>query len=54
MLGIASGWTTSRDLPPLARRSFTEIWREKHPETKGPTEEAKASQVNGTEKESRP
>jgi L-lactate dehydrogenase complex protein LldF len=54
MLGIASGWTTSRDLPPLARRSFTEIWREKHPETKGAAEEAKTSQVNGTEKESRP
>jgi len=30
MAGLAGGWTTERDLPPLARRTFTELWKEKY------------------------
>jgi L-lactate dehydrogenase complex protein LldF len=30
MAGIGSGWTDGRDLPPLAKRTFTELWIEKH------------------------
>ena len=26
--GPMSGWTNSRDLPPLAKKSFRELWRE--------------------------
>jgi hypothetical protein len=31
MAGLASGWTDERDLPPIAKKTFTEIWQEKHP-----------------------
>lgn len=30
MAGIASGWTDTRDLEPLAARTFREIWQEKY------------------------
>lgn len=30
MAGMASGWTESRDLPPLARRSFSRIWKDRY------------------------
>ncbi len=30
MAGIASGWTDGRDLPPIAKRTFTELWEEKY------------------------
>jgi L-lactate dehydrogenase complex protein LldF len=30
MAGIGSGWTDGRDLPPLAKRTFTELWIEKY------------------------
>jgi len=30
MAGIASGWTDGRDLPPIAKKTFTEVWQEKH------------------------
>ena len=34
MFGIASGWTSDRDLPPIAGRTFTQLWKEKHPTAK--------------------
>ena len=30
MAGIASGWTDGRDLPPIAQKTFAEIWEEKY------------------------
>ena len=30
MAGIASGWTDERDLPPLAKKTFTELWEQKY------------------------
>ncbi len=30
MAGIASGWTDGRDLPPIAKKTFTELWEEKY------------------------
>ena len=30
MAGIAAGWTDGRDLPPIAPRTFAEIWQEKY------------------------
>jgi L-lactate dehydrogenase complex protein LldF len=30
MAGLASGWTAERDLPSLAGRSFTELWKAKY------------------------
>jgi hypothetical protein len=30
MAGLASGWTDDRDLPPIAKRTFSEIWDEKY------------------------
>lgn len=30
MAGIATGWTAARDLPPVARRSFHQLWKEKY------------------------
>lgn len=32
MAGIGSGWTDERNLPPIARRTFTEMWEEKYRE----------------------
>lgn len=41
--GIASGWTADRDLPPIARRTFAQIWKEKYgadrPESPAATKE---------------
>jgi len=34
MVGIGSGWTDGRDLPPIAKKTFTELWQEKHSATK--------------------
>ncbi len=45
MAGVASGWTEGRDLPPIAQKTFTEIWQEKyaasHPAQAPPSEEEK-------------
>ena len=30
MAVIGSGWTDERNLPPIARRTFTEMWEEKY------------------------
>ena len=30
MVGIAGGWTDGRDLPPIAPKTFAEIWDEKY------------------------
>lgn len=30
MAGIASGWTDGRDLPPIAKKTFAELWEEKY------------------------
>ena len=30
MAGIGSGWTDGRDLPPIAKRTFTELWEKKY------------------------
>ncbi|HBG21544.1 MAG TPA: hypothetical protein DDY32_20330, partial [Desulfobulbaceae bacterium] len=30
MAGIAAGWTAGRDLPPVARRTFHQLWKEKY------------------------
>ena len=30
MVGIGSGWTDGRNLPPIAKRTFTELWEEKY------------------------
>jgi len=30
MAGIASGWTDGRDLPPIAPKTFAELWEEKY------------------------
>ena len=30
MTGLAAGWTDDRDLPPIAKRTFSEIWEEKY------------------------
>lgn len=30
MAGLASGWTVGRDLPPLARQTFTERWQKEY------------------------
>lgn len=30
MTGLAAGWTDDRDLPPIAGRTFAEIWEEKY------------------------
>lgn len=27
---LASGWTADRDLPPIAKKTFTEIWKDKY------------------------
>ncbi len=32
MAGIGSGWTDGRDLPPIAKRTFTELWEKKYHE----------------------
>ncbi|MBU1564865.1 MAG: iron-sulfur cluster-binding protein [Proteobacteria bacterium] len=34
MLGFAGGWTKGRDLPPLARQTFAELWKEKYAATR--------------------
>jgi hypothetical protein len=45
MAGIASGWTDERDLPPIAQRTFAELWEEKYSKNSSPqppvTEEEK-------------
>jgi L-lactate dehydrogenase complex protein LldF len=30
MAGIGSGWTGERDLPPIAKKTFTELWEQKY------------------------
>lgn len=30
MTGLAAGWTDDRDLPPIAKKTFSEIWNEKY------------------------
>ena len=30
MTGLAAGWTDDRDLPPIAKKTFSEIWAEKY------------------------
>ncbi len=30
MAGVGSGWTDGRDLPPLAKKTFTDLWVEKY------------------------
>ena len=30
MTGLAAGWTDDRDLPPIAKRTFSEIWQDKY------------------------
>ncbi|MFT5729803.1 MAG: L-lactate dehydrogenase complex protein LldF [Desulforhopalus sp.] len=30
MTGLAAGWTDERDLPPIAKKTFSEIWDEKY------------------------
>ena len=30
LAGLAGGWTAERDLPPLAGRTFTELWKKKY------------------------
>lgn len=30
MTGLAAGWTDDRDLPPIAKKTFSEIWDEKY------------------------
>jgi len=34
MAGIGSGWTDGRDLPPIAKRTFTELWEKKYSKTR--------------------
>ncbi|KJR99677.1 MAG: [Fe-S]-binding protein [Desulfobulbaceae bacterium BRH_c16a] len=34
MAGLASGWTAHRDLPPIAGRTFSELWKEKYRTTR--------------------
>lgn len=39
MTGLAAGWTDDRDLPPIARRTFSEIWEEKYAKRSQQTQE---------------
>lgn len=38
MAGIAAGWLESRDLPPVARRTFTQLWQEKYGANRPPVQ----------------
>lgn len=46
MPGIGSGWTASRDLPPIAGKTFTELWEEKYSKTTTVQPEAKMEDKN--------
>lgn len=46
MPGIGSGWTASRDLPPISRKTFTELWDEKYSKTMTVQPEAKKEEKN--------
>ena len=44
MTGLAAGWTDDRDLPPIAKRTFSEIWDQKYanrPQQTSPQKEEK-------------
>ncbi len=45
MAGLAAGWTADRDLPPLAGRTFTELWKEKYAANR-PTETVERHKEN--------
>jgi hypothetical protein len=45
MAGIGAGWTDGRDLPPLAKKTFTELWQEKHRNSR-PEQPVKAEEEN--------
>lgn len=42
--GVAAGWTASRDLPPVARRTFAQLWQERHAGRRPATEKATATE----------
>jgi L-lactate dehydrogenase complex protein LldF len=46
MMGIGSGWTESRDLPPISRKTFTELWEEKYSKNRTVQPEAKVEDKN--------
>jgi L-lactate dehydrogenase complex protein LldF len=46
MVGIGSGWTDSRDLPPISRKTFTELWEEKYSKNRTVQPEAKVEDKN--------
>jgi L-lactate dehydrogenase complex protein LldF len=46
MAGLASGWTDDRDLPPIAKRTFSEIWNEKYAKRQQQTPEIKEETNN--------
>jgi L-lactate dehydrogenase complex protein LldF len=45
MAGIGAGWTDGRDLPPIAKKTFTELWQEKHRNSR-PEQPVKAEEEN--------
>jgi len=46
MMGIGSGWTDSRDLPPISRKTFTELWEEKYSKNRTAQPETKLEDKN--------
>jgi hypothetical protein len=46
MMGIGSGWTDSRDLPPISRKTFTELWEEKYSKNRTAQPETKVEDKN--------
>ncbi|MGB3211284.1 MAG: LutB/LldF family L-lactate oxidation iron-sulfur protein [Desulforhopalus sp.] len=45
MMGIASGWTDERDLPPIAKKTFAELWEEKYSKSR-PTRPSATKEEN--------
>lgn len=46
MTGLAAGWTDSRDLPPIAKRTFAEIWDEKYAKPQQQTQEIREEKTD--------